>query len=275
MSKRRPPKRKPKKKTLVELVEATSKLKAKRDLSKRRMDKARVERLAPSPPRAAIERFAQSMRVYAKTVAQRVQRRVVNALPILGSGDPLDLAALYRGLELLRADLYVLAERLSGPATTAGSRVVEHGRKEASRMLNTTLPEDPATRAMVRSFAEATVARMRAAADAQVEQIRKAIDEYEEGTSMREAIERATWVSRNRSSFVARDTSYMFHRTTVAYWCRRGGSEWGIYVTARDERVRPTHRAHDGKKFRWDAPPSTLSEPNCRCRMVPVEADLV
>ncbi len=215
------------------------------------------------------------MGTYSTRVARAVERRVLSRLPIVGSGDPLDRAALESGLAELQLDLAALADGLRGPATTAGRRVLEHGRKEAQRMLNTALPPDAATRIFVHDYAENAVLRMKYAGQAQVDQIRKAIEDYVEGDSMRADIEHSLWVSRNRSAFVARDNSYKFHRLAVAEWCARGGSEYGFYVTRRDERVRPGHHANDGKKFRWDSPPATLQEPNCRCRMVPVEVDLL
>lgn len=43
------------------------------------------------------------------------------------------------------------------------------------------------------------------------------------------------------------------------------------WVTQRDERVRPAHRARDRVVFRWSGPgPTPGSEPRCRCMAVPV-----
>lgn len=259
-------------KSLVESLAETRALQGRRNVAKRRISAAKREALAPRPPTMAIEMFQRAMRTYASRVERAVERRVLSQLPVLGSGDPLDLEALERGLEALSTDLRSLADGLRPRALSAGKRVSEHGRKEVARMMNVSVPKDASSVFSAHNYAEDAVLRMKAAGEAQVARIRKAIAEYVEGDSMREDIRSALWVSRNRSNYVARDASYRYHRATVAEWASRAGSSHAIYVTARDERVRATHAAHDGKVFEWSSPPSTLSEPGCRCRMLPVEA---
>ena len=261
-----------KKRSLVEALAETKALQSRRSVDKRRISAAKRAALAPRPPTMAIEQFQSSMRVYASRVEKAVERRVLSRLPVLGSGDPLDLAALEQGLAELAVDLHRLAEKLHPRALAAGARVSEHGRREVSRMMQVVVPKDASAAFAVHNYAENAVIRMKYAGEAQVSQIRSAIASYTEGDSMREDIRQALWVSRNRAAFVARDESYRFHRLTVAEWSTRAGSSHGIYVTARDERVRATHRAHDGKVFPWNSPPSTLMEPGCRCRLLPVEA---
>jgi SPP1 gp7 family putative phage head morphogenesis protein len=261
-----------KKKSLVKALAETKALQSRRNVAKRRISAAKRAALAPRPPTMAIEQFQASMRVYAARVERAVERRVLSRLPVLGSGDPLDLAALEQGLSELAADLHVLADRLHPRAVAAGTRVSEHGRREVSRMLSVEVPKDASAAFSVHNYAENAVLRMKSAGAAQVAQIRAAIANYTEGDSMREDIRHALWVSRNRSAFVARDESFKFHRATIAAWSSRAGSSHGIYVTCRDDRVRATHRANDGKVFPWGSPPSTLMDPGCRCRMLPVEA---
>lgn len=262
------------KKTLVEALAETQALHARRDVSKRRLAAAKRAALAPRPPANAIERFQSVMRTYANKVERQVERRVLARLPVLGSGDELNVPALEAGLAELQNDLNALANQLREPALRSAKRVSEHGRKEVSRMLQVVVPPNPHSALVDAEHAQNTVLRMLAAGDAQIAQIRKSIAGYVEGASMRETIKQGLWVSRNRSAFIARDESYKLHRKTVADWAQRTGSTHGIYVTARDERVRETHKANDGKVFRWDEPPTTLSEPNCRCRMLPVEATI-
>lgn len=55
---------------------------------------------------------------------------------------------------------------------------------------------------------------------------------------------------------------------------RKQGQASGRYVwrTRRDERVRASHRANDGRIFDWDDPPATGhpgEDYGCRCRAVP------
>jgi SPP1 gp7 family putative phage head morphogenesis protein len=50
------------------------------------------------------------------------------------------------------------------------------------------------------------------------------------------------------------------------------------WSTAGDERVRPTHRANEGKIFEWANPPKTghpSHEINCRCVAIPLLDDVL
>lgn len=54
---------------------------------------------------------------------------------------------------------------------------------------------------------------------------------------------------------------------------RQVGVEAYIWSTSGDERVRPTHVANGGQRFRWDSPPSTGNpgaDIMCRCVAVPI-----
>jgi SPP1 gp7 family putative phage head morphogenesis protein len=50
-----------------------------------------------------------------------------------------------------------------------------------------------------------------------------------------------------------------------------------VWSTSRDERVRPSHSAKDGKRFKWNDPPSDTGHPGneiqCRCVAIPVLDD--
>lgn len=47
-------------------------------------------------------------------------------------------------------------------------------------------------------------------------------------------------------------------------------NEYYVWHTVEDERVRPEHRAKNGKKFKWDESPIPGEEFGCRCWAVPV-----
>jgi SPP1 gp7 family putative phage head morphogenesis protein len=55
---------------------------------------------------------------------------------------------------------------------------------------------------------------------------------------------------------------------------KAAGVESYLWVTMRDDRVRPTHAANEGRIFRWDTPsPITQHpghDPNCRCLAVAI-----
>jgi SPP1 gp7 family putative phage head morphogenesis protein len=81
-------------------------------------------------------------------------------------------------------------------------------------------------------------------------------------------------VTDSRAKLIARDqTSKTNAAITEARQTDLGIEEY-VWMTAGDERVRPTHEDNDGKTFRWDDPPAETGHPghdiNCRCVAVPV-----
>ena len=77
-------------------------------------------------------------------------------------------------------------------------------------------------------------------------------------------------VTRNRAKLIARDQTSKLNGSLNRIRQENLGVEEYVWVTAGDgSRVRATHRANGGKKFRWDAPPASTGHPghdvNCRC----------
>ena len=262
----RPPRR-----SLSEALEHTRALHALRQMSKARVSRAQREALAPKIPDAAIRAYTSVMATYADRTSKLVERRVLSALPVVGSGDPLDLGALERGLQALQVDLDELATKVRRSARAAAKRSSAHARREVGRVLGMQVPLDAREAFAVEAFEHRQVELLRATGRRQVERIRKAIADYHEGDSMRRDITHALWVSRNHTKTQARTECLRLHRETVKEWALFVGSAGGFYCTAHDERVRKTHAAHDGKYYAWGEEPSTLQEPGCRCRMLPVE----
>ena len=263
----------------------TAALKRKREEGRARLDESRLERMAPRAPRAAIDAFVSTMDTYAARVEALVHRHVISQLPVLGSGDPLDLGALDRGLSELQTALNQLADKSAGPADTAAKRVLAHSRGEVGRLLNLQVPPTPELERFVRhDFQRQVHNRLLAAGRAQVDQIRKAIVGYEEGTSLRKGILDKLWVSRNRGRMVAADQAYRLEAWTQQLWAQRVGSDEYVWLTCADDRVRPGHAVLHRTKQKWSEPPNTGRQEgrnhpgqavHCRCRAVPVEALLV
>ena len=139
-------------------------------------------------------------------------------------------------------------------------------------MMRLQVPNNVLAEFELEAFVTRQVRRLEIVGTAQTQAIREAIATYREGDSMRQDILHTLWVSRNRGQLIARTEPYKLAQSTVRFWALTVGSEGGYYCTRRDELVRPTHAAHDGKYYRWSETPSTLGEPGCRCRMIPAEA---
>lgn len=83
----------------------------------------------------------------------------------------------------------------------------------------------------------------------------------------------------SRAKLIARDqVNKLNGQINAARQSELGIVEY-IWRTSLDERVRESHRAKEGKKFRWDDPPSDTGHPGediqCRCYAEPVLANLL
>lgn len=89
------------------------------------------------------------------------------------------------------------------------------------------------------------------------------------GKVLSEALE----ITRKRAEFIAVDQSNKLSGKMDELRSREAGVDRYRWRTAGDERVRPTHRANEGKVFSWDKPPATTghprTEPRCRCTSQP------
>lgn len=76
-------------------------------------------------------------------------------------------------------------------------------------------------------------------------------------------------IARRRAQLIARDQANKLSGKLDELRHREAGVRRYRWETARDERVRSTHRANQGKVFRWDRPPRVTGHPrteiNCRC----------
>jgi len=85
-------------------------------------------------------------------------------------------------------------------------------------------------------------------------------------------------VSKSRAQLIGRDQVSKFNgQLTEANQTSVGITEY-IWRDSSDQRVRSSHAAHDGKKFKWSEPPADTGHPGqdyqCRCWAEPVFDDL-
>jgi SPP1 gp7 family putative phage head morphogenesis protein len=72
-----------------------------------------------------------------------------------------------------------------------------------------------------------------------------------------------------RGQLIARDQASKFNSSLNEIRQRQAGVDKYRWSTSKDERVRPSHRAKEGRVFEWDSPPSDTGHPGhdirCRC----------
>lgn len=84
----------------------------------------------------------------------------------------------------------------------------------------------------------------------------------------------ALGVGRGRAKMIARDQVGKLTGNLAMMNQQASGVDEYIWGTSLDDRVRPTHRTKEGKKFRWDTPPADTGHPGedfqCRCVAKPI-----
>ena len=93
-------------------------------------------------------------------------------------------------------------------------------------------------------------------------------------TDVARELSKRAGITGRRATLIARDQTQRLNSSLTRLRQESIGVEEYVWRTAGDERVRPTHKANNGKTFRWDRPPSVTGHPgndiNCRCIPQPV-----
>lgn len=93
-------------------------------------------------------------------------------------------------------------------------------------------------------------------------------------SSMFQQIRKLNGQTRNRTKVIARDQTQKVNAAITQARQESLGVTKYRWRTSGDERVRSTHKAHNGKIFRWDRPPKDTGHPGqdiqCRCVAEPV-----
>jgi SPP1 gp7 family putative phage head morphogenesis protein len=87
-------------------------------------------------------------------------------------------------------------------------------------------------------------------------------------------LQKSFGISHRKAKLIARDQTTKLNSSLTRLRQQEAGVEEYIWQTVEDERVRPTHRHNNGKRFRWDKPPPITGHPgndiNCRCVARPI-----
>ncbi len=108
-------------------------------------------------------------------------------------------------------------------------------------------------------------------------QVTDAVKQGKSTAALAELIQARTGVAESRAAFIARDQIAKLNGKVVQQRQQGLGVKRYRWRTVGDERVRDSHRAHDGKIFEWSKPPPGTGHPghdfNCRCFAEPIFDD--
>jgi SPP1 gp7 family putative phage head morphogenesis protein len=137
--------------------------------------------------------------------------------------------------------------------------------------------DEPWLQDQLKIFAAQNSQLITSLADQELERVASIIERsLQQGSSIKnitDQIQKSFGINRRRATLIARDQTTKLNSNLTRLRQQEVGVEEYVWQTAGDERVRPSHKANDGKTFRWDKPPKTghpSFEINCRCVALPV-----
>jgi SPP1 gp7 family putative phage head morphogenesis protein len=124
-------------------------------------------------------------------------------------------------------------------------------------------------------YIQNSLERLQGETDFLKRRIIKEIIDYAEGKTDKlniDTLARACFDSSNTlSKLFARDQMQRFNKACTLATFSSAKVKRVKWITSHDGRVRPTHKALDGKIFNVDDLPKEVDDYNCRCGLVPVE----
>lgn len=98
--------------------------------------------------------------------------------------------------------------------------------------------------------------------------IERGLQQGQRFTDIAKEIQKSYGITHRRAKLIARDQTTKLNASLTRLRQEEVGGTSYYWQTSDDERVRPTHKANDGKLFYWDKPPKTGHpghDINCRC----------
>ena len=185
-------------------------------------------------------------------------------------------------ISLRQAIQGTLEETING-AVGVGVAINQFNKEQFQRMNRTVFGidlfvDEPWLTDQLELFANQNAQLIRSLPNEELERVSQVIQRnLQEGKRYREIssdIQKSFGITRRRATLIARDQTTKLNSSLTKLRQQEIGVEEYIWQTSGDERVRATHKAHDGKKFRWDSPPKNTGHPgqdiNCRCNAIAV-----
>ena len=182
--------------------------------------------------------------------------------------------------------LQIPESRIKLRAEDQANNIHRFNRKQFDRQVSTVLGvnpilNEPYLEAQVKSFVEGNAALIKNIPEQSLSRVetklRTGIEGGESLAKITETVQNELRIAKNRAKLIARDQTNKFMGKLTELRQTALGVEEYIWSTSRDERVRPTHHAKQGKKIKWSDPPSDTGHPghdiNCRCVAIPVLED--
>jgi SPP1 gp7 family putative phage head morphogenesis protein len=103
-----------------------------------------------------------------------------------------------------------------------------------------------------------------------LEKMTKWVEGEEKELDVKDLIKQMKKTSAREAKFFARDQFCRFNKSLLIASLKEAGCEYVIWSTVRDQAVRETHRALEGKIFHIDNLPEEIDDYSCRCSLIPI-----
>lgn len=171
--------------------------------------------------------------------------------------------------KILKANQDDYSERLKKDASKQMRDVLEHFSIDKQKLYETSLED------IRRLYLDNALERVFAEEDFLKHHFLEMIDNYVSGKSDKLEISNVIsdlYKSTSRmAQFFARDQLARLNKATTLATYNNAGVTKVKWVTTHDVRVRPSHKALDGKIFNVNDLPKEIDDYNCRCGLIPVE----
>jgi SPP1 gp7 family putative phage head morphogenesis protein len=258
---------------------------ARRRRRKRRIP-SRAARLSgsPKPPRAAELFYVLAVKRLAERWAKAAKKRALAVAASIARPDtrsdasPDDLEGLSR-----------LGKSLAGAASFKSSlggvadKATRHNKAEFKRIGIKIREAEPDLDPLITTWRKSNVALVTKLLAREAKKLARVLAESEGSRHevIAKRIEERLDVTTRKAILIARDQTLTLNAQINQERQRSAGIEEGIWTTVGDERVRESHEAMDGVRYRFDDPPEVDGEKvlpgepvNCRCQQYPVIPEL-
>lgn len=228
-------------------------------------------------PRAAEMRYAAALRGLVKHMWAVMMAELRPAIRE-AAGQRADLeVAEPRLFSSARLRLFEVVQKQAPALADASAKDVSaKNATEMKRLLGLNPRVDPGTSIMLDKYRQDNVRLITSIAQDQLARVKKVLDQNQ-GLRVEELealLDDQFQIVGNRAELIARDQTLKLNGQLTKIRMQNAGVEEYIWTTSGDERVRETHAAQEGKRFRWDVPPQDTGHPGddfqCRCTAYPV-----
>ena len=185
---------------------------------------------------------------------------------------------LARRVNISESDSTIIASNIIKKIkTNVDERLASEIRKSVSIDISPALRNDTRLDSLVQQAVKENVALIKTIPQQYFEKLEKyVIEAFEKGDRHEKlalSIKKVAQITESRAKIIARDQTSKINGSFNRIRQTSIGIDTYTWSTSQDERVRDSHVANEGKKFKWDDPPEETGHPGedimCRCVAIP------